>query len=105
MKAADQLCRQVFVTSQAPPCCAACASTATLTQTEAQKVIDGLCGQGQKLEPIQVISAFQAPKLRYDPIRKIFFQQDNRQSLHGTAEASAAQPSSPSLIPSDCAHH
>ncbi len=70
-------------------CCAACASTTTLTQTEAQKVIDGLCGHGQKLEPIQVIGAFQAPKLRYDPIRKIFFQQDNSQSLHGTAEASA----------------
>ena len=69
--------------------CAACASTTTLTKTDAQKVIDGLCGHGQKLEPIQVISAFQAPKLRYDPIRKIFFQQDNSQSLHGTAQASA----------------
>ncbi|CAK0783094.1 hypothetical protein CVIRNUC_006289 [Coccomyxa viridis] len=63
-----------------------CASSATVTQADAQKAIDGLCGHGQRLEPVQVISAFQAPKLRYDPIRKIFFPQDRAHSLHGTAE-------------------
>ena len=59
-----------------------------MTQADAQKVIDELCGQGQKLEPVQVISAFWAPKLRYDPIRKIFFPHDCAHSLHGTAEVS-----------------
>ena len=61
-----------------------------MTQADAQRAIDGLCGQGQRLEPVQVISAFRAPKLRYDPIRKIFFPQERAHSLHGTAEVSCA---------------
>ena len=61
-----------------------------MTQADAQKAIDGLCGHGQKLEPLQVISAFHAPKLRYDPIRKIFFPRECAHNLHGTAEVSCA---------------
>ena len=35
-----------------------------------------------------MISAFDVPRVQYDPIRKIFYQQPARASLHGTAEAS-----------------
>ena len=76
---------------------AACAASTTLTSADAQKVIDGLCGSGQRLEPIQVISAFRTPKLRYDPIRKVFFPQEAAQSLHGTAQVSTPFSSSLSL--------
>ena len=71
-----------------------------MTQADAQKAIDGLCGQGQKLEPVQVISAFQTPKLRYDPIRKIFFPQDRAHSLHGTAEVSCVTLQGMSIVKS-----
>lgn len=46
---------------------------------------------------MQIISAFETPKLRYDPIRKVFYQIQGRPSLHGTAEAS--QP--PSTLQED----
>lgn len=45
-----------------------------------------------------MLSAFQVPKLRYDPIRKIFFQQDSAQSLHGSAEASCLLTVLPAVL-------
>ncbi|KAK9905544.1 hypothetical protein WJX75_001819 [Coccomyxa subellipsoidea] len=64
----------------------ACASSTKLTATQAQTVIGGLCGSGEQTEPVQIISAFDAPKLRYDPIRKVFYQVQGRPPLHGCAE-------------------
>ncbi len=37
---------------------------------------------------MQVISAFDTPKLRYDPIRKVFYQIQGRPTLHGSSEVS-----------------
>jgi hypothetical protein len=73
-----------------------------LTSADAQRVIDSLCGSGQRLEPIQVISAFRTPKLRYDPIRKVFFPQKAAQSLHGTAEVSNPSSVSVNLLSAFC---
>ncbi|BDA47706.1 DNA polymerase epsilon subunit 2 [Coccomyxa sp. Obi] len=64
----------------------ACASSTKLTAAQAQAVIGGLCGSGQKTEPVQIISAFDTPKIRYDPIRKVFYQLPGQPSLHGSAE-------------------
>lgn len=54
-------------------------------------MIGGLCGSGEQTEPVQIISAFDAPKLRYDPIRKVFYQVQGRPPLHGCAEVSMLQ--------------
>ena len=78
--------------------CAACASSTKLTAAQAQAVIGGLCGSGHKTEPVQIISAFDTPKIRYDPIRKVFYQLPGRPSLHGTAEVCPAFTCSPSLL-------
>lgn len=50
-------CRSIAETQIIPPSgtsndvsCAACASSTSLTKTGARKVIDGLCGHGQKLD-------------------------------------------------------
>ena len=64
------------------------ASTSKLTREQAQAVISALCGTTRRTEPVQVISAFDVPRVQYDPIRKIFYQQPARASLHGTAEVS-----------------
>ncbi|EIE23695.1 DNA polymerase epsilon, subunit B [Coccomyxa subellipsoidea C-169] len=67
-------------------CTKACASSTKLTAAQAQTVIGSLCGSGEKTDPVQVISAFDTPKLRYDPIRKVFYQIQGRPTLHGSSE-------------------
>ena len=49
-------------------------------------MIQRLCGESRHTEPVQVISAFDVPRIQYDPIRKIFHRQPGRPALHGTAE-------------------
>ena len=50
-------------------------------------MVQRLCGEAKRTEPVQVISAFEVPRIAYDPIRKIFYAQPGRPPLHGTAEA------------------
>lgn len=65
---------------------AVCANSTKVTTAQAQEAISSLCGSSQKTALVQVISAFEVPKLRYDPIRKVFFQVGGTPSLHGSAE-------------------
>ena len=74
------------------PCHAECASSTKITREQAQIVISALCGTSRRTEPVQVISAFDVPRVQYDPIRKIFYQQPTRASLHGSAEARPCSP-------------
>ena len=41
----------------------------------------------QHADPIQVISAFQAPRVKYDPIRRSFYLAPERAPLLGVAQA------------------
>ncbi len=50
-------------------------------------MVQRLCGEAKRTAPVQVISAFEVPRIAYDPIRKIFYAQPGRPPLHGTAEA------------------
>jgi hypothetical protein len=63
-----------------------------VTAGQAKDAISSLCGTSQKTELVQVISAFEVPKMRYDPIRKIFFPVPGRPTLHGSAQARTGLP-------------
>ena len=48
----------------------------------------GSAGPGGSTDLIQVISAFDVPKILYDPIRKGFYRAPKPTSLLGTAQVS-----------------
>jgi hypothetical protein len=56
-----------------------------LTAEAAQALVDGLAGDVEGTSMVQVISAFDTPQMRYDPIRAAFYQHSGPLSLQGAA--------------------
>lgn len=66
--------------------CAA-GTEATVTAVEAGSILQKCAGQ-QKASAacVQVISAFAAPRVKYDPIRNAFYKPPGKATLHGLAQ-------------------
>jgi hypothetical protein len=63
------------------------AQVSTLDAAAAAELVAALRGEArQGVEPIQVISAFQVPRVKYDPIRRAFYLAAGPAPLLGTAE-------------------
>ena len=71
------------------------AQVSTLDAAAAAELVAALRGEArQGVEPIQVISAFQVPRVKYDPIRHAFYLAPGPAPLLGTAEV----PFAPALF-------
>lgn len=60
----------------------------TLDAAAAAELLGALRGAArQHADPVQVISAFQVPRVKYDPIRRTFYLAPDRPPLLGAAQA------------------
>ena len=66
--------------------------SAKITGKVAAQLLSKMVGGGGRMaDQIQIISAFDTPSIKFDSIRKAFYQAHEGRTLHGTAQVSQQQ--------------